>query len=344
MKYIFLLLIAFSSQAFSSEKSAEIIPVNNIDVSSDILDGMKYIDKNFNSTYNNDVRHKQLILGVINDFFTPNNTDRNLTNGIRVGFISDKLPDFMNWYRTQGSKDYYVVTLTQEMYTPEDLSKKEYDKNDRPYAGWLYATVAIAKRRDNTLMMTVLDIGVVGPSSQADVTQTMFHKFIESPTPMGWDNQLRNELGINIKQYFGKTARYDKNMFNADLTGIISGSLGNVDTSVSTTIMARVGYNVPDDMLMYGYDADDSEAFSFYTFAGVSGSYVMRDIFLDGNTFENGPSIEKNNFVGNAFIGTAVRYKSFELSYTYIKESKRFVGQDGIDRTGVLMLTYKKKF
>lgn len=344
MKQFILLLAFISSFAVASEKNTDVIPVDNINVSSDLLDGMQYIDQNFDSAKSNDKRHKQLILQIVNDFFTPNNTDRNLTNGIKVGFISDKLPDFMDWYKTEGSRDYYVVTLTQEMYTPEDISRTDYNNNDRPYAGWLYATVTIAKRTDNTLNMTVLDVGVVGPNSQADETQKKFHSIIESPQPMGWKHQLNNEMGVNIKKYFGKTVRYSKNTVDADLTGIIGGSVGNIDTSLSATVVARLGYNVPDDMLMYGYESGDSQDFSFYTFAGVSGSYVIRDIFLDGNSFDNGPSIEKYRNIGNAFVGAALRYKSFELSYTYIKESKRFVGQNGIDRTGTLMLTYKKKF
>lgn len=323
---------------------------SQIIINRDLIHKMRNLGEPADSTESvveKDRANKQLITSVINDFFTPRNTDRNLTNGIKIGFISDKLPDFMDWYKTTDGQDYYLITVTQNIYTPEDLSKTDYIKTDRPYAGWLFATIAVGKRTDNTINMTVMDIGVVGPNSQADKVQTIYHRLINAQTPRGWDNQLENEFGYNLKHYYGKTVRYNRNSLTTDLTGIANISLGNVDTSLSATAVARFGYNIPDDLLLFSADsksAKGSNTFSIYTFAGMNASYVVRDMFLDGNTFNKSRSIEKYNNIKAVFVGLTIGLKNIGLTYTYSEESKRFIGQKGNHRSGIISLTYSKKY
>ena len=67
------------------------------------------------------------------------------------------------------------------MFTPEDLTRTDLIRDDRPYAGWLFGSFglvlgpngeqkvgSVAFDRIETLQLT---LGVVGPASGADRTQ-----------------------------------------------------------------------------------------------------------------------------------------------------------------------------
>jgi len=51
-----------------------------------------------------------------------------------------------------------------------------------------------------------------------------------------------------------------------------------------------------------------------YVFAGVEGRAVARDIFLDGNTFQKSPSVDKEPLVGELAVGAALLFPGGRLS------------------------------
>ena len=211
----------------------------------------------------------RFLFEVMNDFLTTDMTDRYFTSGIRVGQISNKLPRFLEWYSSEDLKDdYYVVTLTQEIYTPEDIEETELIENDRPYAGWTYVTFAIGKRDHNTLGLTVLDIGALGEGSQAEKTQIGFHKATGSTIPSGWEHQLGSELGVMLKHIRAKNFRVEKESFSADLSVFAGGAIGNVRTSLDAGLNVRFGYNVPNS-IMIGHEYEKQKEFSLYAHMGV---------------------------------------------------------------------------
>ena len=93
---------------------------------------------------------------------------------------------------------------------------------------------------------------------------------------------------------------------------------------------SRVGWNLPGDygtsIIRPGGDTNaptsvndprltSNEAIGFYVFGGISGRLVFRDIFLDGNSFANSHSIDKEPLVGDAVIGTSLTLRNWKLSY-----------------------------
>lgn len=57
---------------------------------------------------------------------------------------------------------------------------------------------------------------------------------------------------------------------------------------------------------------------------GWKGSAMGRNIFLDGNTFEDSPSVDKNYFVGDANVGIAFTFGATRVSYTYVYRTEEF--------------------
>ena len=73
---------------------------------------------------------------------------------------------------------------------------------------------------------------------------------------------------------------------------------------------------------------DHQQGFSAYLFGGVEGRVVGRNIFLDGNTFQDdGPSVDKNTLVGEARVGLALTYDNLRFAYTQVFRSQEFEGQ-----------------
>jgi hypothetical protein len=142
-----------------------------------------------------------------NDFLNDRGlgTDDAYTNGTRIDlFYTKKHPPrgIERIMPTAGdsSINTYGWGIMQLMFTPEDISKTDYQPNDYPYSGALIATHTLysynpVKKFD---WQTELVAGVIGPASMAAETQIMVHHLINYQRPMGWVHQYRNDLLANI--------------------------------------------------------------------------------------------------------------------------------------------------
>jgi subtilisin family serine protease len=79
--------------------------------------------------------------------------------------------------------------------------------------------------------------------------------------------------------------------------------------------------------------------FGFYLFTGVAGRAVGRNIFLDGNTFNDSLRADKEWFVGDWSWGFAFHaFRHLEFSYTRVRRTHEFKTQQGMDTFGSLNL------
>jgi len=62
-------------------------------------------------------------------------------------------------------------------------------------------------------------------------------------------------------------------------------------------------------------------------FAAVTGRVVGRDIFLDGNTFSDSHSVDKEIVVGDFIVGANLIFRRFKLSYAQVFRSRESEGQ-----------------
>ena len=68
---------------------------------------------------------------------------------------------------------------------------------------------------------------------------------------------------------------------------------------------------------------------------------VARNIFLDGNTFRGGPSVDKKNLVGSLQVGAAVTYGQARISYTQVYMTKEYDTQKHASEFGTITLSYR---
>jgi lipid A 3-O-deacylase len=301
-------------------------------------------------------------LAIENDML--NGTDANYTHGTRLGYLTDRVPE-----RVQNAAAYIPTfnqdgelhaqfALTQSIFTPRDISIVTPQPDQRPWAGWLFGTVGLLSvgRDDagdvNRLDRLSLDIGVVGPASGAEAVQTTWHEVFDFAEPRGWSNQLKNEPGVVLnyeRSYVLPAARWQPLGLELDAVPHWSVALGNVLTQAATGGTVRFGSGLDRDFgaprirpSMPGGDyfrPATGDGLGWYLFAGVEGRVVARNLFLDGNTFVDGPSVDKNLLVGDLQVGAALTWGSTRLSYTQIYRTREYSSQDNPSRFGSLALS-----
>jgi lipid A 3-O-deacylase len=171
-------------------------------------------------------------------------------------------------------------------------------------------------------------MGMVGPASMAENLQTFWHSSLGLHVPEGWDNQLHNEPGVVL--YYEQALRLGKsrpfNGLKVDAVPHFGGALGNVYTYGAAGFTVRLGSNLDDDFgpprirpsLPGSGFFRPQNGLSWYLFAGMEGRAVLRNIFLDGNTFTDSHSVDKKPLVGDLQAGLVFQWSRFRFSYTQI--------------------------
>jgi len=299
-----------------------------------------------------------------NDFFG-GGTDRHFTHGTRLQCLSkpvewitnaaDKIP----WFSAEKAlarpenalKARASLSLGQNIYTPENTASSELVTDDRPYGGWLYIGFGIVanqglKRYDKL----ELQVGIIGPCSGAEEVQTFWHSAFGLQVPQGWDNQLDNEPGVVL--YYEQARRFGRdNIFHGlgvDIIPRFGGSIGSVFTHAASGFTLRLGPDLQYDFgtprirpsLPGGGYFRRKKGFTWYLFTGLEGRAVLRNVFLDGNSFSSSHSVDKKYFVGDLQAGIAFQINRLRLSYTQIFRTKEFEKQNKADIFGALSLSY----
>ena len=121
-----------------------------------------------------------------NDLYAIKNSDRHYTNGVRLAWLSadDDVPE---WSKGLGDTLPFLNpearrrigwALGHNLYTPQDKKTRDLVRNDRPYAAFLYAGLALQSETESQLDTLELDVGVVGPAALGKPIQNNYHRLI----------------------------------------------------------------------------------------------------------------------------------------------------------------------
>jgi hypothetical protein len=305
-----------------------------------------------------------------NDKWAMRGDDRHYTNGIRLGWVSAPIAaddgSIWGWARAAAAlvptfdpagEVRVGIALGQNIYTPGDILRRERIRNDRPYAGWLYAGLALVNdtRRPSgldTLDTLEVNFGIVGPGAGGRLTQNRWHNFIGVDEAYGWDNQIANEPGFVLYYERKWRGQYSRSVgpvgeLGVDATPHVAFSLGNVATYAAVGGAVRIGHNLSQDygaprirpaLSGSGYTTA-AGGFGWYVFAGSEARLVGYDMFLDGPLSRGGHSVDRRPLVIDMQAGAALTWGSVRAAYTYVVRSREFFGQSTPDRFGALSLT-----
>jgi lipid A 3-O-deacylase len=305
-----------------------------------------------------------------NDLFAK--TDRNYSNGIKLtwstplaawsddghlpqwgGRIMDRLP----WGGDRSADRAVSLSWGQSIYTPEETERTELIVNDRPYAGYTYFGIGFHSRTGHRRHVWEVDIGVIGPLTLAEEAQNNVHRLIGSDLAAGWEHQLNNEPTLDIitetkwRLLVGELG----GGWGFDVIPHLGARLGNVAIYANSGAEVRFGRYMGEEFgncaIRPGCEtisAAESDLLdnlqvhrvSFNFFLGIDARAIFRDIFLDGNTFTDSHSVEKNPLVADLIGGVALRYKRARLSYAYVVRTQQFKGQDQAHIFGAVNFSY----
>lgn len=296
-----------------------------------------------------------------NDFFTRSG-DRYYTHGSQAsGLIMGETPEWLvsisqivPGYESDGKIRGTNYTIGQQIFTPDNTVSPELLHNDRPYAGYYFTSAALLSRISHTDIsdsgnLLEFTIGIVGPSSMGEETQTSFHDLIDIESPRGWDNQLHNELGLGIS--YSRAWKYVYPLSDTYEFGIspqLTATLGNVYTYVAGGAMFRFGARISGDFappsVRPGFLGtplfQTGKDFSWYLYAGFEGRLVGRNIFLDGNTFSDSHSVEKESLVGDYQYGLVFRFNRVRVALSSITRTREFTTQVDDTRFGAVNVSF----
>lgn len=222
------------------------------------------------------------------------------------------------------------INLGQLMYTPRDLSRREPQPLDRPWAGLLYYEHAYAFLSPDQRTLTTLtgQVGVTGRLSLAGPTQKLIHHIFDRPHPEGWDNQIGGSLGI-MASAERRTARErlsarlgrDVRLNTATYWRLAA---GNIQTYAAAGVSVVVGKDLPlvsppppgignklranADAKLPGVTSCLAPWLQCTAFGSVEGRLVAYNVFLDGRLGQDDPSVKKRTFVSDLVVGTRLDF------------------------------------
>jgi len=297
------------------------------------------------------IRHSTFSAGTENDKYFAG-TDRHYTNGFKLTWLGETdlnksrqfvrtAARFIPWMDPEHVDWHYKVgfALGHNIYTPADTETAALITDDRPYAAWLYGSILLHAQLNNQLRLVELSLGVIGPSALGEEIQNRWHDVIHVPRAEGWGNQLHDEPGLQLsweRRY--RTWQWTEatgSWLGVDLVLRHRVTLGNVALHLAGGAVVRVGWRMPAD---FGADlirpgggnmANDAgpDRFSAYAYASGEVRAIARDIFLDGNTWRDSPSVDKRPVVADLSLGFVLHWPRFRVAYTQNYRTKEFYGQ-----------------
>lgn len=285
--------------------------------------------------------HAQFSLVEENDFFSLENNDEDYTQGLELRY------DFGQRER---------VALGHTFYTPEDKRASSLIESDRPYAALLYAKYEkVVPFSWERLDRYGIQVGLVGPGAGGKEVQKLFHKLISSTDPQGWDNQLNNEVVFST--YYHRHGYAIEPGKYWDILYTYGIDAGTLRSSVSTSLTLRLSllgelpldYS-PDPIHIKQTVKTSLESVSdtpastaetstrkgntLFLFIQNKDAVVLNNIFLDGNTFQDSHSVEKEYLVSDINAGVYYEFSKWFASYVYTIRTREFEGQDSFHKFG----------
>ena len=289
--------------------------------------------------------------------------DRHVTNAF--GFTFSHQPDwaveldewipfdeaFVNGERRHAGG--YVIGHV--MITPDNIGIAAPQPADRPWAGYLYVGAYWQRADDRTFDHLQFDLGLVGQSTGAEELQKWVHDLTDGIEPAGWDNQLTDEptFQFTAKRKWKFDILEDFDLIEGmryQAIPHIGGAAGTVYINGEIGILGRAGWNLPDDFGPGRLDdpvaatSIHGEGWSVFIYAQGTGRVVAHDIFLNGGVFEDGPSVDIMEIVGEFRTGVGLEYAcdryTYGFTYSQTFQSKTFETQTTGDEWGTFALSF----
>lgn len=277
---------------------------------------------------------------VDNDHFSQ--ADAQYTSGVMASYLSEAndapswLDQASRWLPGAVSGETHAeYALGQHIYTPKDRKRTTPNPHDRPYAGWLFGSVAAITASTSQMDRLGMSIGVLGPASGAQWSQDHVHHLLRKKEFLGWNNQLKNEATLQL--HAERTWRSDPYPMGPgafDWLPRVRADVGNVRIGLTTEATLRYG-KLGDDFgpLELAPNVGGAALYrsdrALYGFISGQARYVAHSIFLDGNTFRDSLSVTREPYVFGLRGGVVAVVRPLRVSFIHERISRQYAEQPG---------------
>jgi hypothetical protein len=198
-----------------------------------------------------------------------------------------------------------------------------------------------------------LDLGVVGPGALGKQVQNDFHQFLGVGQAKGWSSEMQNEPGIMLSyERLWRIPLIGGGNDGVDIVPQVGATAGNVFTYANIGGLLRIGKNLHADYgpvrirpALSGTDYFDGNQLDgdlgSYFFLGVQGRAVAHNIFLDGNTFRQSPSVGRKVLVADFQGGFSMFWStSIRVDISIVRRTREFRGQSSPDEVGSAAISF----
>jgi len=295
-----------------------------------------------------------------NDLFF--NDDGGYTNGLTInwGYYDVEALDKMSlptWISYLADKSYlntfqarkYSInySIGQFFQTAIDIKETSLIEEDAPYVGLLAWQVNMTAYDNYISDQLSLTFGIVGPLAGAEFVQTQLHDRIDSDQPLGWNNQIDNEAVFRLQaKRLWRSFALPMGTTEIDVITGVNVGVGNLSSESTAGIAVRWGqqlqssFSSSSPFAVQKLNGLTGTPNGWYIFANISGSYVLNDIFIDGNTFKDSHSVDLIHWQTFATIGAQFNLSDWSIIYSLMYSSDQYQSQSEDTRFGTLTMNY----
>jgi lipid A 3-O-deacylase len=262
-----------------------------------------------------------------NDYFTA--SDKYYTQGINLEVVSPAMKKFpLNRLlpASKSSRNQYGVAVEHNGYTPGSIRHVEILYGDRPFAASLFLKNFVRSNLKNQCSLNAsLSLGVIGPTASGYWMQSTIHRWIHNLQPLGWPNQIKNDVILNYETGIEKNFLSVKKIIL--INGFANGRLGTYNDKLSTGLVVMFGKLNPTIASVFCKNEPTQEGtkrvrekFSFHFYMQPVLSAVAYDATLQGGMFNrkspytiSDKEMQRITFQGN--YGLVINFRRINIEY-----------------------------
>ncbi len=260
-----------------------------------------------------------------NDFFTA--TDKNYTQGYNLELVAPFFktnPFNYLFYTPKDVETRYGLAVEHIGYTPTSFDSPDIQFGDRPFAAaFMLKSFSITTNLANKIRFTsAFSLGLIGPGAFGKEMQVAIHKATGNKIPLGWRNQIKNDIVVQYEIGYEKQLVNYKGLFSLQVNA--STKLGSLFINVSLGINTTFGIiNSPFS------SSGNSNVFKLFGYAQTLVNFIGYDATLQGGVFnKQSPYIIASQditpFKGQFNYGIILKSKTLYFEYARSLLTKEF--------------------
>jgi len=264
-----------------------------------------------------------------NDFFT--GTDFYFTQGIEFeygnpGLESSPIMRPLISFK-EADRSLYSLGIHYIGYTPKDPYERAVQIGDRPFFNSFYIDHKLAsiKLDSHLKYINSIELGLFGPITGGDWVHKGIHKLTGNRRPLGWPNQIENDIIINYSFDLEKFKYFFSEIIEASAS--FRGQIGSNKTRVGSGVNLKIGrIHTLKDQVEWGANPKNTP---FYAYFRPEVWYAIYDASLQGGIFSRDSiyTIKTNEIeriVTKMILGIAFSIGNFQIQYDQAWISKEF--------------------